>query len=142
MFQLEQYKELHRLCSNDTFTIEEVKFEISILNEAKHANSPWNTKEWKSKRSQILKQECEKCASRKKLLLQHTPKSKPKIDDYIHCKSKEELLMFIEKVIDYRGLDKNVKTYCNKCAFHEDVSAGLIGRKRLTRRPKSVIIEL
>ena len=129
MYQVKEFETLLQYYEADKLTESELLSSIEELNAEPHANRPWLTEEWKSKREEILKDACEKCGSEINLTLQHKPGTKPKLMDYLKCESKEEYLNYIQSIIHYRSLEYDVKTYCNKCAYHEDKSAGLIPRK-------------
>ena len=135
MYQVKEFETLYNLFESDQVTEAELLAEVEDLFAQPHANRPWLTKEWKDKREEILKESCEKCDSTINLTIQHTPGSKPKLTDYLHCKTKEEYLTFLQKVIDYRCMDVGTRTLCQKCAYHEDKKAGLIGRFN----PKKII---
>ena len=129
MYQVQEFQTLHQLFEADQLTENELLTSIEELNAEPHANRPWLTEEWKSKREEILKDACEKCGSEINLTLQHKPGTKPKLMNYLNCDSKEEYLDYIQSIIRYRSLEYDVFTYCNKCAYHEDKSAGLIPKK-------------
>ena len=129
MYQVQEFQTLHQLFEADKLTENELLISIEELNAEPHANRPWLTEEWKSKREEILKDACEKCGSEINLTLQHKPGTKPKLMNYLNCDSKEEYLDYIQSIIRYRSLEYDVFTYCNKCAYHEDKSAGLIPKK-------------
>jgi hypothetical protein len=129
MYQVNEFQILHQLFEADKLTENELLSTIEELNSEPHANRPWLTEEWKSKREDILREACEKCGSEDSLILQHKPGTKPKLKNYLNCNSKQEYLDYIQSIIRYRSLEYDIQTYCRKCAYHEDKSAGLIPKK-------------
>ena len=129
MYQVREFQTLLQDFEADRLTENELLILIEELNSEPHANRPWLTEEWRSKREEILGDVCEKCGSEINLTLQHKPGTKPKLMNYLSCDSKQEYLDYIQSIIRYRSLEYDVQTYCNKCAYHEDKSAGLIPKK-------------
>lgn len=81
----------------------------------------WHKKEWKNRRSLILKDSCEQCGSSEKLTLQHT--FHPRAFSYFknEYSLKDSLIYLIDDYIRYQSLFDTI-TYCKKCAFNYDVN--------------------
>ena len=118
MYQVKEFETLLQYYEADKLTESELLSSIEELNAEPHANRPWLTEEWKSKREEILKDACEKCGSEINLTLQHKPGTKPKLMDYLKCESKEEYLNYIQSIIHYRSLEYDVKLTAIS-AYHE-----------------------
>ena len=53
-YQLDEWHMLRQQVEHDEISIEECFDKCIELNHGKHANNPWNSKEWKTKRKMLI----------------------------------------------------------------------------------------
>jgi len=85
--------ELRRKLANDLITQEFAK--QIYWNEHKDGERSWHTKDWKERRSEIIKDKCEICGSKETLTLQHLSHPR-KYNDYEREVTKQYAKSFIE----------------------------------------------
>ncbi len=136
MLTYQEQIELRRKLDNDEIAIEVAK-EI-YWKDFKDGNRAWHTKDWKERRTKVIKVKCEICNSKETLTLQHLSHPK-KYYDYENFVSREYAKTHIEAQAD---VDKNefskyiIKKYnyqpvplCPKCG-------GRKPNKRIKNIPK------
>lgn len=83
-------------------------------NEHKDGERSWHTKDWKERRSEVIKDKCEICGSKETLTLQHLSHPK-KYNDYEREVTKQYAKSFIEHntTIDKDEFTKHIITNYN-----------------------------
>lgn len=145
-YQLDEWLMLRQQLEHDEISIMECFDRCIELNHGKHANSPWNSKEWKTKRKMLIGNNtcCQKCGIDtsqfrqprfRHLVLQHPPGEKHQLFLVGECETKEEFLDYIDSIISYRSLE-TVSMMCNKCSFGEDASSPILAQRKKDRTSK------
>ena len=145
-YQLDEWMILRQQLEHDEISPIECFDRCIELNRGKHANQPWNSKEWKTKRRQIIGNNtcCQKCGidtsqfrqqRLRHLVLQHPPGSKFQLFLVGECETKQEFLDYIDTIISYLSLE-TVKAMCYRCAFHEDSSSPVLSQRKKDRTSK------
>ena len=145
-YQLDEWMMLRQQLEHDEISLIECFDRCVSLNYGKHANQPWNSREWKLKRKQIIGNNtcCQKCGidtsqfrqqRLRHLVLQHKPGDKHQLFLVGECETKEEFLDYIDSVISYRSLE-TVTTMCYRCAYAEDSSSPILAQRKKDRTSK------
>jgi len=142
-YQLDEWQQLRSELENDSISLSECFDRCLELNQGKHSNQPWNSKQWQATRKILLGNQtvCQSCGIdtslfREKrlryLVLQHPPGSKHQLSIVGECESKEDFLSYIDSIISYRSLE-TVTFECYRCSFHADSSSPVIAMRKQER---------